>query len=48
MTVKIKVNPREPESLKRFYVIKNNVLVKCHLTYDEAVKLKERILKKGD
>ena len=47
MTVKIKVNPREPESLKRFYVTKNEKVVKCHLTYDEAVNLKDRI-KKGE
>jgi hypothetical protein len=48
MTIKIKVNSREPESLKRFYVTKNNKVVQAHLTYDQAVKLKDRLKNKGE
>jgi hypothetical protein len=47
MNVKIKVNQREPESLKRFYVTLNDKVVQAHLTYEQAQALKERLKNKA-
>lgn len=44
--IKIKVNEREPESLNRFYVTKDNKVLKAHLTYEQALQLKERLKNK--
>jgi len=46
MKILIKVNKREPESLYRFYVTKNDKVVQGHLTYEQALQLKERIKNK--
>ena len=43
MKIMIKVNPREPESLRRFYVTANDRLIKAHLTFSEAELLKARL-----
>jgi hypothetical protein len=46
MKIMIKSNPREPQALNRFAVFKNNVLVKAHLTIQEAEALQKRLKEK--
>jgi len=46
MKIMIKSNPREPQSLYRFAVFKNDRLVKCHLTIQEAEALQKRLKEK--
>jgi hypothetical protein len=43
MKIMIKSNPREPQALNRFAVYKNNVLVKAHLTREEAEALQKKL-----
>jgi hypothetical protein len=43
----IKSNPREPESIKRFFVTKNDKVVQAHLTLNQAQNLKKRIEEKN-
>jgi hypothetical protein len=43
MKILIKSNPKESESIYRFYVTKNNQVVQAHLTLDQATALRDRI-----
>lgn len=45
MKIMIKSNTREPESMNRFYVTKNDKVVQAHLNLDQATALRDRIKK---
>lgn len=47
MKIMIQVNRREPESLRRFYVTKNDKVVKSMLTLQEAQSLQKRLKEKS-
>jgi hypothetical protein len=45
MKIMIKSNPKEPESINRFYVTRNDKIVQAHLNLTQATALRDRIKK---